>query len=142
MLGSCFRGAADAGEVLATAARIKDGDADSWLREWVSSLKLPDFARGDRAGCLLKALGFASEIARPPPIPNGAVSQAASSSRRLWTVVVCASQHARESVGSHAGGCSARLVAGTSSPRAAMRHIATQKVAMANQVVGIRMKSM
>jgi hypothetical protein len=37
VLGSCFRGAADAGEVLATAARIKDGDADSWLREWTAT---------------------------------------------------------------------------------------------------------
>lgn len=33
-LGACQRGAADAGEVLVTAARIKDGDVDGWVREW------------------------------------------------------------------------------------------------------------
>jgi Prolyl oligopeptidase family len=33
-LGACQRGAADAGEVLVTAERIKDGDADAWVREW------------------------------------------------------------------------------------------------------------
>ena len=31
------RGAADAGEVVATATRIRDGDADSWLREWTAA---------------------------------------------------------------------------------------------------------
>ena len=30
-LGGTHRGAADAGEVLATATRITDGDPDSWL---------------------------------------------------------------------------------------------------------------
>lgn len=32
-----YHGAADAGETLATAARIDDGDADSWLREWTAT---------------------------------------------------------------------------------------------------------
>ena len=32
VLGACQRGAADAGEVLVTAGRIKDGDADAWVR--------------------------------------------------------------------------------------------------------------
>ncbi len=36
-LGACQRGAADAGEVLVTAARIKDGDADAWVREWTAT---------------------------------------------------------------------------------------------------------
>jgi Prolyl oligopeptidase family len=36
-LGATYRGAADAGEVLATAARIKDGDADAWVREWLAT---------------------------------------------------------------------------------------------------------
>lgn len=36
-LGSVYRGAADAGEVLATAARVKDGDADSWVRAWTAT---------------------------------------------------------------------------------------------------------
>jgi len=33
-LGRCQYGAADAGEVLSTAARIHDGDFESWYREW------------------------------------------------------------------------------------------------------------
>jgi hypothetical protein len=36
-LGACQRGAADVGEVLVTAARIKDGDADAWVREWTAT---------------------------------------------------------------------------------------------------------
>jgi hypothetical protein len=34
VLGAAYRGAADVGEVLATASRIHDGDADAWLDEW------------------------------------------------------------------------------------------------------------
>jgi hypothetical protein len=33
-LGGVYRGFADAGEVQATAGRVKDGDADAWVREW------------------------------------------------------------------------------------------------------------
>lgn len=33
-LGDAYHRAADAGEVLATASRIKDGDAEQWYREW------------------------------------------------------------------------------------------------------------
>jgi len=33
-LGATYHGAADAGEVLATASRVKSGDADAWVREW------------------------------------------------------------------------------------------------------------
>jgi dienelactone hydrolase len=33
-MGSSGRGYADPGEVLAVAGRIKDGDADAWVREW------------------------------------------------------------------------------------------------------------
>lgn len=36
-LGASYRGAADVGEVLATAGRIEDGDADSWLQEWTAT---------------------------------------------------------------------------------------------------------
>lgn len=36
-LGAAGRGAADIGEILATAGRIKDGDADSWLDEWTAT---------------------------------------------------------------------------------------------------------
>jgi hypothetical protein len=33
-LGSIYGGYADAGEVLSTVGRIKDGDADAWVAEW------------------------------------------------------------------------------------------------------------
>jgi Prolyl oligopeptidase family len=36
-LGAVYRRAADVGEVLATADRIQDGDADSWVQEWVAT---------------------------------------------------------------------------------------------------------
>jgi dienelactone hydrolase len=37
VLAAVHRGAADAGEVLATTARIVDGDPDSWVREWTAT---------------------------------------------------------------------------------------------------------
>jgi hypothetical protein len=36
-LGATYRQAADVGEVLATAGRIEDGNADSWVQEWTST---------------------------------------------------------------------------------------------------------
>ena len=36
-LGRCQYGAADAGEILSTAARIHDGDFESWFREWYAT---------------------------------------------------------------------------------------------------------
>jgi len=36
-LGAAYRRAADVGEVLATAARIEDGDPDSWVEEWTAT---------------------------------------------------------------------------------------------------------
>ncbi len=36
-LGSTYRRAADVGEVLTTASRITDRDADSWVREWTTT---------------------------------------------------------------------------------------------------------
>ena len=36
-LGAAYHGASDVGEVLATAARVKDGDADAWLAEWTAT---------------------------------------------------------------------------------------------------------
>jgi hypothetical protein len=37
VLGATYRQAADVGEALATASRIKDGDASVWVREWVAT---------------------------------------------------------------------------------------------------------
>ena len=36
-LGASYRQGSDIGEVLATARRINDGDADSWLNEWTAT---------------------------------------------------------------------------------------------------------
>jgi hypothetical protein len=36
-LGSAYYRGADVGEVLATVARIKDGDAEGWFREWTAT---------------------------------------------------------------------------------------------------------
>jgi hypothetical protein len=36
-LGATYHQAADAGEVLATAGRIKDGDTKAWVREWLAT---------------------------------------------------------------------------------------------------------
>ena len=36
-LGRCQYGGADAGEILSTAARIHDGDFESWFREWYAT---------------------------------------------------------------------------------------------------------
>jgi hypothetical protein len=36
-LGGAYRGMADVGEVLATAAQIQDGDADSWVDQWTAT---------------------------------------------------------------------------------------------------------
>jgi Prolyl oligopeptidase family len=49
-LGACQRGAADAGEVLVTAARIKDGDADAWVREWTATADAVEAAGRDAGG--------------------------------------------------------------------------------------------
>lgn len=37
--GGCFYQGADAGELLSTAARVKDGDFESWYQEWVTTAK-------------------------------------------------------------------------------------------------------
>jgi hypothetical protein len=39
-LGATYRQAADAGEVLATAGRISDGDSDSWVQEWTAAAEV------------------------------------------------------------------------------------------------------
>jgi hypothetical protein len=43
-LGSVYRGYADAGEVQATVARIKDGDADAWVAEWCATAEATESA--------------------------------------------------------------------------------------------------
>ena len=48
-LGAIYRRAADAGEVLATAARIEDGNADSWVLEWTATARAAWAAAGTAA---------------------------------------------------------------------------------------------
>ncbi len=51
-MGSAVRGFADVGEVVATAGRIADGDADAWVREWTATARTldEDAARAQAAG--------------------------------------------------------------------------------------------
>ena len=58
VLGAAYHRAADVGEVLATAARVQDGDADSWLREWTATAGGAWVAAGraERAGHRASAL--------------------------------------------------------------------------------------
>lgn len=57
VLGSAYRGYADAGEVLSTVGRIKDGDADAWVREWSATAERleADAQRAESAGQLVSA---------------------------------------------------------------------------------------
>ena len=57
-LGAVYRRAADVGEVLATAARIEDGDADSWVGEWTATAEAAwaDAGRAAEAGHRVSAL--------------------------------------------------------------------------------------
>jgi hypothetical protein len=43
-LGAAYRQASDVGEALATAGRITDGDADSWVNEWIATAEVCDAA--------------------------------------------------------------------------------------------------
>ncbi len=54
-LGGAYRQTADAGEVVATASRIKNGDADAWVTEW-SALADRVRAEAEAAGSRVSAL--------------------------------------------------------------------------------------
>jgi hypothetical protein len=59
-LGAAYRGGADVGEVLTTAARIDDGDSDAWVREWTATaqrLQVAGIAAAD-AGRRVSALAY------------------------------------------------------------------------------------
>jgi dienelactone hydrolase len=60
VLGSVYRGYADAGEVLATAERIKDGNGDAWVQEWSATAdRLEEQARtAEGAGNRVSARGL------------------------------------------------------------------------------------
>jgi hypothetical protein len=46
-IGASYRSAADVGEVLVTAERIKDGDGDAWVREWTATAEAVSAAARD-----------------------------------------------------------------------------------------------
>ncbi len=59
-LGAAYRQASDVGESLATAARIADGDADSWVSEWTATADVCEAAgdEADSAGHRVSALSY------------------------------------------------------------------------------------
>jgi hypothetical protein len=59
-LGSAYRGYTEVGEVLATAGRIKDGDADEWVREWTATAERLEAAarEADAGGRRVSARGL------------------------------------------------------------------------------------
>jgi hypothetical protein len=57
-LGSAYRGYAEVGQVLATAGRVKDGDADGWVREWTATAEQLELWKRHRA-CWDKAVDLA-----------------------------------------------------------------------------------
>jgi hypothetical protein len=66
VLGATYHQSADVGEALATAARIPDGDADAWIREW-SATATSAFDAGEHArhaGRRATALSFYRRAAR------------------------------------------------------------------------------
>lgn len=64
-LGATYHGAADVGEVLVTAERIHDKDADSWVREWTATAEAVESAMqaAVEAGRRISALAHARRAA-------------------------------------------------------------------------------
>jgi len=59
VLGSAYRQAADTGEALATAARIADGDAGAWVREWTLTAEAAQAEAEDAASLGRRASALA-----------------------------------------------------------------------------------
>ena len=59
-LGAAYRQASDVGEALATAGRIADGDADSWVNEWTATAEVCQAAgaEAESAGRRVSALSY------------------------------------------------------------------------------------
>ena len=59
-LGAAYRQASDVGESLATADRIADGDADSWVNEWTATAGVCEAAgsEAESAGRRVSALSY------------------------------------------------------------------------------------
>jgi hypothetical protein len=87
-LGACQRGAADAGEVLVTAGRIKDGDADAWVREWTATADVVE-AAGRKAAAAGRAVSALAYLRRAATYLATALNQIDAShehdaKRALW----------------------------------------------------------
>ena len=87
-LGACQRGAADAGEVLVTAGRIKDGDADAWVREWTATAGAVE-AAGRKAGAAGRRVSALAYLRRAATYVATALNQIDAShehdaKRALW----------------------------------------------------------
>ncbi|RKQ93022.1 hypothetical protein C8N24_2881 [Solirubrobacter pauli] len=81
LLAAAAAGAADLGEVLETSARVEDGDADSWLREWTAAGGVA-WAEANRRQDARRYLHAATYYAAPLPLigdTDGSVSETA-----LW----------------------------------------------------------
>ena len=81
LLAAAAGGAADLGEVLDTAARVDDGDPDSWLREWTAAGGAA-WAEANRRPSARRYLHAATYYAAPLTLiadTDGSVSEAA-----LW----------------------------------------------------------
>jgi hypothetical protein len=63
LLGGVFARAADVGEVLATAARIRDGNARSWIDEWTATADRLLAERGSAASTAARSLRAANYLA-------------------------------------------------------------------------------
>jgi hypothetical protein len=59
-LGAAYRQSSDVGESLATADRIADGDADSWVKEWTATAEACEAAgsEAESAGRRVSALSY------------------------------------------------------------------------------------
>ncbi|HTX11256.1 MAG TPA: prolyl oligopeptidase family serine peptidase [Solirubrobacteraceae bacterium] len=84
-LGASYRQAADVGEVLATAERISDGDADSWLQEWTATAGTAWVAavRAHRTGRRVSALAYFRRAATYYATALFQVSHSTEPERRL-----------------------------------------------------------
>jgi hypothetical protein len=60
VLGASYHRAADVGEALATAARIKDEDSDTWVSEWLATAGSCRTAgrSAEQAGCEISAVAY------------------------------------------------------------------------------------
>ena len=84
-LGASYRQSADVGEVLATAGRVTDGDADSWLREWIATAGAAwvSAARARRSGHRVSALAHLRRAATYYATTLYLISHSSEPDRRL-----------------------------------------------------------